>query len=154
MGFLKYRYSYENTNSSSSIRVQTLIFWICLSFLKFIYLFIFLHSIFYFPCSCLPSSCSTSQTSYPLFCLHVDVPTSHPNWPLSSPGPPGSLVHHLWMNTDPAVLYYICVGDFISAGVCCLFGGQVFERSWGYRLIETAGLSTGSPFSSATFSLP
>ncbi|KRY62546.1 hypothetical protein T4D_4028 [Trichinella pseudospiralis] len=38
------------------------------------------------------------------------------------------------MNTDPAVL-------------------SLFERSWGSRLIETAGPPTGSPFS-ASFSLP
>ena len=38
------------------------------------------------------------------------------------------------MNTDPAVLYCMCVGGLISAGVCCLFGGPVFERSRGSRL--------------------
>jgi hypothetical protein len=42
----------------------------------------------------------------------------------------------------------------ISAGVCCLFGGPVFERSQGSRLIETSGSPTGSPFSSASFCLP
>jgi hypothetical protein len=41
----------------------------------------------------------------------------------------------------------------MSAGVCCLFGGPVFERSQGSRLIKTADLPTGSPFSSASFSL-
>ncbi|KRY25428.1 hypothetical protein T03_6595 [Trichinella britovi] len=39
------------------------------------------------------------------------------------------------MNTDLEVLY-------------------LFERSQGSRLIETAGPPTGSPFSSASFSLP
>jgi hypothetical protein len=48
----------------------------------------------------------------------------------------------------------MCVGGFISAGVCCLFGGPVFERCWGCRLIETAGPSAGLSFSSASFSLP
>jgi hypothetical protein len=43
------------------------------------------------------------------------------------------------MNTDPEVLYCMCVGGLISAGVCCLVGGPVFERSLGSRLIETAG---------------
>jgi hypothetical protein len=38
------------------------------------------------------------------------------------------------MNTDLKFLYYICVGSFISAGVCCLFGDPVFERSKGSRL--------------------
>ena len=49
-----------------------------------------------------------------------------------------------------AVLCSICV----SAGVCCLVGVPVSERSWGSRLIEIAGPPTGSPFSSASFSLP
>ncbi|KRY62437.1 hypothetical protein T4D_8086 [Trichinella pseudospiralis] len=39
------------------------------------------------------------------------------------------------MNTDPEALY-------------------LFERSRGSRLIETAGLPTGLPFSSASFSFP
>jgi hypothetical protein len=43
------------------------------------------------------------------------------------------------MNTDPEVLYCMCVGGLLSAGVCCLFGGPVFERSQGSGLIETAG---------------
>jgi hypothetical protein len=37
----------------------------------------------------------------------------------------------------------VCVGGLISAGVWCLFGGPVFERSRGSGLIETAGPSTG-----------
>jgi hypothetical protein len=44
------------------------------------------------------------------------------------------------MNTDQAVLCCMCVGDIISAGVCCLVGGPVFERSLGSRLIEIAGI--------------
>ena len=47
-----------------------------------------------------------------------------------------------------------CVGVLISAGVCCLFGGAVFERTQGSGLIDTAGPPTGSHFSSASFSLP
>jgi hypothetical protein len=54
------------------------------------------------------------------------------------------------MNTDLEVLYCMCVGGLISAGVCCLFGGPVFDRSLGSRLIETAGPPTGSPSSSAS----
>jgi hypothetical protein len=38
------------------------------------------------------------------------------------------------MNTDWEVLYFMCVGGLTSAGVCCPFGGPVFERSWGSRL--------------------
>jgi hypothetical protein len=44
-------------------------------------------------------------------------------------------------------------GGLISAGICCLFGGPVFERSQGFLLIETAGPPTGLPFSSASFTL-
>jgi hypothetical protein len=55
------------------------------------------------------------------------------------------------MNTDPEVLYCMCIGGLMSAGVCCLFGGPVFERSWGSRLIETAGPPAGLPFSSSSF---
>jgi len=58
------------------------------------------------------------------------------------------------MNTDPEVLYCMCVGGLISAGICCLFGGSVFERFPGSKLIETAGSPAGSPFSSAFSSLP
>ena len=50
------------------------------------------------------------------------------------------------MNTDPEVLYCMCVGGHISAGVCCLFGGPVFERSQDSRLIETAGFPTRIAF--------
>jgi hypothetical protein len=49
----------------------------------------------------------------------------------------------------------VCVlGDSISAGICCLFGGPVLIRSPGSRLIRTSGPPTGLPFSSASFSLP
>jgi hypothetical protein len=57
------------------------------------------------------------------------------------------------MNTDPEVLYYMHVGGLISAGVCCQFGGSVFEISQESRLIETAGPPTGLSLSSASFSL-
>ena len=40
----------------------------------------------------------------------------------------------LWLNPDLAVLYCMCVVGLISAGVCCLLGGPVFERSQGSRL--------------------
>jgi hypothetical protein len=54
-------------------------------------------------------------------------------------------------------LLYMCWrggGVFlISAGVCCLVGGSVSERSHGSRLVETDGLPMGSPSSSASSSL-
>ena len=47
----------------------------------------------------------------------------------------------------------MCVGGLISAGVYCLVGGPVLERSQESRLIDTAGLPIGSPSSSDSFSL-
>jgi hypothetical protein len=40
------------------------------------------------------------------------------------------------MNTDLEVLYCMSVGGLLSAAVCCLIGGPVFERSQGPRLIK------------------
>jgi hypothetical protein len=87
----------------------------------------------------------------------VDVLIPHASWPLNSLGLLGvswrlGSFNLLWMNTDPTVLRCMCVGGLISAGVCCLFDGPVFGRSWGSRLIETAGPPTGSPFFSASSS--
>jgi hypothetical protein len=62
-------------------------------------------------------------------------------------------VHLLWLNPDLEVLCCICSGGLLSAGVCCLVGGPVSERSWGSRIIETAGPPTGSPSSSASSGL-
>jgi hypothetical protein len=84
-----------------------------------------------------------TPTPHPIPSPH-GCPHPHSTWPLSSLGSPVS---------DLEVLYCMCVGGFISAGICSLFGGSVFERSWGSRIIETAGLPTESPFS-ASFSLP
>jgi hypothetical protein len=57
------------------------------------------------------------------------------------------------MSPNPAVLCCICVGGLISAGVCCLVGGPVSERSQGPRLVEAVGPPTGLPSSSASSSL-
>jgi hypothetical protein len=58
------------------------------------------------------------------------------------------------MNTDPAVLYCMYVGDLISAGVCCVFAGPVFERSQGLKIIEVADSPKGLPFSASSQSPP
>jgi hypothetical protein len=42
------------------------------------------------------------------------------------------------MNTDPEILYCMCDGGLVSAGVCCVFGDPVSERSRGFRLIKTS----------------
>jgi hypothetical protein len=86
----------------------------------------------------------------------VDAPNPHPTWPLNSLGPPvswGLGVSSLNEHRPGSPLLYVCWG-LISAGVCCLFDGPVFERSQGSRLIKTVGPVTESPFSSASFSLP
>lgn len=49
------------------------------------------------------------------------------------------------MNTDPVVFYCMCVGDLISAAVCCLVGGKdslmlvnlTTLPSSGYYVMET-----------------
>jgi hypothetical protein len=46
----------------------------------------------------------------------------------------------------------MCVLGLISAGICCLVGGPVSERSQGSRLTETAGSPTGLASSSASSS--
>ena len=87
----------------------------------------------------------------PLGCYHP-----HPIWPLNSLGPPVSsgIVASSLTEHRPWQCSTVCVlGGLISAGACCLFGGPVFERSRGSRLIETAGPPTGLPSSSASFSL-
>jgi hypothetical protein len=47
------------------------------------------------------------------------------------------------MNTDLEVLYCMCVVGLISAGVCWLFGGPGFERSWESRFIKITGPPVG-----------
>ena len=37
------------------------------------------------------------------------------------------------LSQDLAVLCFICVGELISAGVCCLVGVSVSERSQGFK---------------------
>jgi hypothetical protein len=55
-----------------------------------------------------------------------------------------------WVQTQKSST--ICVGGLISAGVCCLVGGPVSERSLESRLVETTGSPAGSPSSSASSS--
>jgi hypothetical protein len=50
-------------------------------------------------------------------------------------------VHLLSLRPDQAVLYCIFVGGLISAGLCCLVGGSVSERSPGARSFEITGLN-------------
>jgi hypothetical protein len=81
-----------------------------------------------------------------------------------SPGPhhhPTRLLHYLGLQVpwqldtsspteakSGSPLLYRCQGPHISC-VCSLVGGSVSEQSQGCRLVETAGLSIGSPSSSA-----
>jgi hypothetical protein len=125
-----------------------------ISIYLFVYLFIF--TLYLLPSPIQLSDCSTSHTSSRHTCLHMDVPPPNPIWPLNSLGLPDSweLGASSLNEHRPEVLYCMCVGGLKSACVCYLFCGPVFEIFWGSRLIETAGPPTGSPFSSASFSLP
>jgi hypothetical protein len=57
------------------------------------------------------------------------------------------------MNTNPEVLCCTFSGGINSSGLCWLFGDSLFERFQWFRIIETTGLPTESPSSSASFSL-
>jgi hypothetical protein len=107
----------------------------CLNF--FFYLFIFLHSRFYppHPIHHPPSDCSTSHNSS----FYLPPISTRMSPPPHSLGPPIScrLGHLLWLNPDPAVFCCKCVGGLISAGVCCLVGNPVYERSQGSRLLPS-----------------
>ena len=70
-------------------------------------------------------------TPYPHGCPHL-----HPTWHLNSLGPPvfwGLVSSSLNEHRPGSPQLYVCWG-LISAGVCCLFGGPVFQRSQGSRL--------------------
>ena len=58
-------------------------------------------------------------------------------------------VRYIFSDCVPGVFCCIC---FIWAGICCLVGGSVSERSQGSRLAKTAGLPVGSASSSASSS--
>jgi hypothetical protein len=85
----------------------------------------------------------------------LDVPNPHPTWSLNFLGPPSSLlrVRCIILNEHrpSSPLLHVCWGLHIT--LCMLFGGPVFERSGGSILIENADPPTGSPTSSASFSL-
>ena len=84
-----------------------------------------------------PSDCSTSHTSsLPL--SPCECPHPQPTWPLNPQDPPvswGLGASSLNEHRFSIPLLYLCWG-LLSAGVCCLFGGLVFERSQGSRLIK------------------
>lgn len=62
-------------------------------------------------------------------------------------------MHLLSLRPGQAVLCCMCVQSLISANICCLVGGSVFEGSQRFRLSEIAGLLMGLPTSSASSSL-
>jgi hypothetical protein len=95
------------------------------------FLLFYLHYIFYHTHTPCPySESSTSHTFSPppvsMFPPHLisKLPKASVSWV-------HSWVHHLWKNTDPEVLYSMCIGGLTSAGICYLFGGPVFERFQG-----------------------
>jgi hypothetical protein len=87
--------------------------------------------------------------------LHIDSlsPTSYLTYKLSGAS---SLLRVRCIISDLTQTWKssTCVGSLISAGVCCLFGAPVFEKSQGSRLIKTACSPTELLFSSASFCLP
>jgi hypothetical protein len=91
------------------------------------------HSIFYScpPPSCLRSNCST-HTSYPVSCLHVDVPIPHPTWLLNSLGPPvswGLGASYLNEHRLGSPLLYMCWGPHISWCMLPAWWSSVWEIS-------------------------
>ena len=52
-------------------------------------------------------------------------------------------MHLLPLSPDQAVLCCIYVRGLLSAGIYCLVGGSVSERSQGSRIVDTAGLPMG-----------
>lgn len=122
---------------------------------NFNFLFFYLHSRFYFPPVPPPDSSTYRTSSLP------PSPQGNPHYPPPRPLTLWGLlsiegwVHVFWMNPDPAVFCYICVGEFISAGVCWLVGIPVSERTRRFRLIETTGRPTMllSSSSSSWFSI-
>lgn len=119
--------------------------------------FVFLHSRFYsslgHPTSVpypMPPLCFNGSTrSFPHFHHHLKRPLN--SWDLQSLE---CYKYLLWVNPDTAVLWWICAQGLISVGICCLVGGPVSERFQGSKLIESAGPSTWSSFSSASSSFP
>jgi hypothetical protein len=96
---------------------------------------------------------------HPLILSHPMTPPHSSNSQLTRP--PYSLVPSVsWrlgassLSPDPTVLCCMHVGGLMSAGVCCLVGGPVSEKSHGSRLVETDGSTTGSPSSLASSSFP
>jgi hypothetical protein len=76
-----------------------------------------------------------TPSSPPPLCLKEDVPTPHQtSHSLELQVSRGLAASSL--SPDPEVLCCICVGGLILAGVCCLVGVSVSERSQGSRLVE------------------
>jgi hypothetical protein len=129
----------------------------CCCFLSYSTIYFFILTKLFFPLNILFHTqphfvCSKSHISCPLPSLHVDVHTPHSTWSLNSRGPPvswGLGASSLNELRPGSPLLYVCCGPHIS---WCML--PVFDRSQGSWWIETVGTSTGSPFSSTSFSLP
>ena len=73
-----------------------------------------------------------TPSSPPPLCLKEDVPTPHQtSHSLELQVSRGLAASSL--SPDPEVLCCICVGGLILAGVCCLIGGPVSERSRSFK---------------------
>jgi hypothetical protein len=121
-------------------------------------MFSFIFIIFYIPYFIIPpptlSLFHIPYTSYLPTCLHVNVPTPHPTWPLNSLGTPvswglGASSRNEHRPGSP--LLYLCWGPPISWCMLPVWWFNVWDISG--VLIETAWPPTGSPFSSASIQL-
>jgi hypothetical protein len=128
-------------------------------------LFLFFYSlIFVFTFQSLfPSWCALYSSSHTFSSpsLHPSIskgcphPTSHQTSPLPGASSLWSIrcgFSHWGQTRQSSVVHVLGRGCIISAGICCLVGGSVSERSREFRLVETAGLPMGSPSSSASLS--
>jgi hypothetical protein len=123
------------------------------SFLFFSFLFFYL--IFFFTLQIFPLLVHPPTVPH-----HIPPPPPYPVSMMMSPPPHPQLHQISKLPGNSSLLRVRCIfsditqtwqssavyvlGGLISAGVCCLLGGPVSERSQGSRLIETAGPPIGS----------
>ena len=128
-----------------------------LNILRLLFLFVTLYSFLQsspWPSPGPPSDCSSSHTFSP--CLQEDVPTPSPINTLDLPTPGASSlsrVRYIFSHCGQTrQSFAVCVKGLRSAGVCYLIDGSESERPRKSKLVETAGLTIGSPSSSASSS--
>jgi hypothetical protein len=141
----------QGNNESRLYYTHPRLYLLCYYYYYYYYLIIFYSPVF-IP---LPVCPPTAPHPIPPSPLQEDVPTPTPPHqttpPLGSQVSQGLGASSLTEARPGSLLLYICVRGLSSAGVCCLVGGSVSERSRGSRSVETTGLPMGPPSSSASF---